>query len=325
MTIIHSDLHQPAKGHMILPAITSSLRNYWTNAERYQKFLYVCGGRLLLSAFFHTGVLIVTGGSLQGDVSWRKPIIFGEAFGVTCLSLAWVMTFLAKRQVLSWILVFIFGVASIGEVFLITMQQWRGVPSHFNTSTPFDATVYGLMGQFVILVEIVIVVMTIWTFISMDAPNSLKWSIRAGMLLLVAALFFGNLITQNGSNTFGEAGAMKIPHALSLHALQILPLMAWLMLLTDSSPNRRAWTVTLGTVGYIGIVAVSAFQAFNGIAPFDLSTGSGLLLGISLTAFAIASIMIFLSLLVKRRSVNEDDFPPRPKPEDSASALRSTP
>lgn len=279
----------------------SAVRGYWTYAEGYQKFLYLCGSLLLLSAFFHLGVLFLSAGSLQGDVSWRKPIVFGEAFGVTCFSLAWVMTFLAKRRVLGWVLAVVFGLASIGEVALITMQQWRGVPSHFNTSTPFDAAVFNGMGSLVILVELVIIVMTVWTLLSLDAPNSLKWTIRIGMLLLVVAQVFGQLIINNGSNTFGEAGAMKIPHALSLHALQVLPVMAWLLLFTNSSSSRRAWVATLGIVGYVGIVVVSAFQTFSGLAAFDLSIGSGLLLSLSLLVFAIASIMTLISLFDRQR------------------------
>ena len=39
------------------------LRGYWTRVERYQQFLYIMGAALVASAVFHTGVLLVTGGS----------------------------------------------------------------------------------------------------------------------------------------------------------------------------------------------------------------------------------------------------------------------
>lgn len=296
MSIIKSTGFWPGNHDVTTRTMRSVVRSYWTGAEGYQKFLYLCGGLLLLSAIFHLGVLLLSADSWQGDVSWRKPIVFGEAFGVTCISLAWVMTFLSKRRILGWILAAIFGIASMGEVALITMQQWRGVPSHFNTSTPFDAAVFSNMGLLVILVELITVVMTVWAFVTLDAPSSLKWTIRIGMLFLVVAQLFGNLIVSNGSNMFGEAGMLKIPHALALHALQILPLMAWLLLFTHCSPSRRTWAITLGTLGYIGVVAVSVFQTFNGKATFDLSIAPGLLLGISVLAFIAASIMTLWSL-----------------------------
>lgn len=293
---------RPANNDELAPrSVGEAIRVYWTTAAGYQKLLYLCGIVLLLSAFFHTGVLFVTGGSLDGDVSWRKPIVFGEAFGVTCISLAWVMTFLSKRRVLGWSLAVLFGVASLGEVALITMQQWRGVPSHFNTSTPFDAAVFNGMGMFVLVLEFVIVAMAVWSYFPMKAPNSLKWAIRAGMVMLVVAQIFGNLIVRNGSNMFGAAGAMKIPHALSLHALQILSLLVWLLLFTNASPRRQTRVVLLGAVGYSGVVAVSTYQTFSGLTLLDLSAAPGLLLGISLVAFTAAGIMTLRSLLAVQR------------------------
>ena len=39
-----------------------TLRHYWTDASGYQKFLYVVGTVLLVSAMFHLGMILVTGG-----------------------------------------------------------------------------------------------------------------------------------------------------------------------------------------------------------------------------------------------------------------------
>jgi hypothetical protein len=35
-------------------------------------------------------VLVVTGGSWEGPVSWRKPMSFGLSFGVTLATIGWV-------------------------------------------------------------------------------------------------------------------------------------------------------------------------------------------------------------------------------------------
>ena len=126
--------------------IREQLKKYWDEAESYQKLLYFTGFLLLASAIFHTVVLIVTGGTLKGDVSFRKAISFGEAFGLTAVSLAWFLTFVPKKRVIWWILSSIYAVATFVEVFLVTMQVWRGVPSHFNFSTPFDTVVFSIMG-----------------------------------------------------------------------------------------------------------------------------------------------------------------------------------
>ena len=258
----------------------ASVRGYWAQAESYQKFLYFIGFLLLVSAVFHTGVFIVTGGSLEGDISWRKPILFGESFGLTCLSVAWIMTFLPKWCVWGWLLAGALGLANFGEVFLVAMQQWRGVPSHFNSSTPFDAAVFFLMAILIMFAGILILMVTLLTFFALEAPPGLTWAIRVGMLLLVTGQVLGIPMIRLSSHTFGAAGAMKIPHALASHGAQVLPVLAWLLLFTNWNEIQRTGTVTVGAAGYAGLVVVSASQTFSGRAPFDLDLPTALVLGI---------------------------------------------
>ena len=284
----------------LIRAMRSSLQEYWAQAHSYQKFLYYLGALLLASAVFQSGVLLLTGGSLEGPISWRKPILFGEAFGLTTVSVAWVMTFLPKHRLRGWLLAISLGLASFGEVFLISLQQWRGVPSHFNFSTPLDTTIFNTMGLLVVFSEIVIIIVALWTFIALQAPRSLAWAIRLGMVLLVAGQVFGNLIITNGiskvldfqtgafnpaalatASIFGAAGSMKVPHALTLHGIELLPLLAWLLAFTNSSESRRTRIVILAAGGYTGLVVVNAFQTFSGLAPLDMTAIASIALGVS--------------------------------------------
>jgi hypothetical protein len=257
----------------------ASVRGYWTQAEGYQKFLYVAGFLLLASAVFHAGVVIVTGGSLEGDVSWRKPILFGESFGLTCISLAWVMTFLPKWRVMGWLLAGTLGLANLGEVFLVAMQQWRGVPSHFNNSTPFDAAVFLAMGLLILLTGAVTVILALASFVVLRAAPSFAWAIRVGLVLLVTGQFFGVPMIRLSTHTFGAAGNLKLIHALALHGAQVLPLLAWFAGFANWTETRRTATVLAGAVGYVALVGISALQAFNGRAPLDLPLGAVLVLG----------------------------------------------
>jgi hypothetical protein len=300
----------------LIRAMASTVRTYWTQAEGYQKFLYVIGALFLLSGLFHAGVLLVTGGSLAGPISWRKPIIFGFSVGVTCLSIGWVLAFLPKHRLIGWLLSGTLGISFLVEVFLIDMQQWRGVPSHFNYSTPFDAVVFNIMGTMIVLVEIVVVVVALWTFFSLKAPLSLAWAIRLGMVLLVVSQIFGNLIIANGipqvldfqtgefiregvnsAYIFGAAGSMKVPHALTLHAIQVLPLLAFLLLFTNWSESRRLAAVIVAAAGYTGLVVVSTYQTFSGLTLFDISLLPGLGFGIS----AVNLIVVYAAALVGLR------------------------
>lgn len=291
----------------------ASVRDYWVQAEAYQKFIYLIAGIFVVSGLFHSGVGLATSGSWEGDISWRKPIIFSFSFGVTCLSLGWVMTFLPKRQVIGWLLMGIFGLTSLAEVFLISMQQWRGVPSHFNLTTPFDEAVFGWMGMMVNFIALVILIITLWALFALRASASFGWAIRVGLILLVAGQVLGYLIVSNGTtqlmeqtgqapNIFGVAGVMKMPHAIALHGIQILPFLAWILLFTTLSDSRRTQMVAIASGGYIGLVLVSTWQTFSGLAPFDLNLIASLILGLSATLLGGVYMAAFLSLVRKQLS-----------------------
>lgn len=274
----------------------ASLAGYWREAAGYQKFLYRVGGLLLASAAFHAVVLVVTGGSLAGDVSWRKPILFGESFGLTTVTVAWVMGFLPRWRLPGWMLAAVLGVSYLYEVGWVSFQQWRGVPSHFNNNTPFDQSLFAVAGGFIGLAGLVLLTVTLLAFLGLRAAPSLAWAVRLGLLLLLAGQVFGLLIIRNDGPVLGAAGAMKVPHALALHGAQVLPLLAWLLLFTRWSEPRRTGVVLLGALGYILLVVFGAVQAFAGRAPLDLTLGSmlGLVAGAVLCAGAYGTALLGL-------------------------------
>ena len=195
----------------------------FTGVPAWQRFAYWCAALLVLAGLFHVGVFLSDGGPWEGPLSWRKPIVFGLSFGVTVATLAWVLGFLHPRRAVAWVVVGVLAVASVGEVALISLQTWRGVPSHFNNSTPFDETVFSLMGMLVTVLVVLTVLVTVWSFFRLDAPAGLALAIRAGLVLMLVGQAVGVQMILEGGNTFGTAGALKVPHALTLHAVQVLP------------------------------------------------------------------------------------------------------
>ncbi|MGH9053776.1 MAG: hypothetical protein ACRDWX_12305 [Acidimicrobiia bacterium] len=170
------------------------------------------------------------------------------------------------------------------------MQQWRRVASHFNRVTAFDETVFALMGVSIIFVALVIVAVTGWSFLSLEAPLSLAWAIRIGLLFLLLSQTVGGAMIDNDSNTFGAAGAAKVPHALTLHAVQVLPALAWVLGFADLDERTRLRVVGVGALGYGSISAVAMLQAFGGRATFDLLP--------SLTTLLVAGVGLLLSATV---------------------------
>src|SRR5438093_12657903 len=130
------------------------------------------------------------GRRLGGPVSWRKPIEFGISGGITTLSLAAVMSRLPRTRWLAWPCAVAISLFVL-ETLLIDLQTWRGVPSHFNFDTGFDAAVFSTMGTLIAFVSLGIIVMTIWSFTSLRGPGSTALAIRAGLVFLVIGQLLG--------------------------------------------------------------------------------------------------------------------------------------
>lgn len=285
----------------LLSAVRDQFRHLWQGRRPYQTAAIAVGGLLIMSGIFHFGVFLVQGGPWQGPVSWRKPVTFGLSFGLTTATLGWLVGYLRHSRPLA-VAVWILAVASLIEVFLVSLQQWRGVPSHFNETTPFDAMVFNLMGLTVSLISLCILFFVIKSFREVRSDSGMALAVRASLALLFVGQFFGLAIILNGRerdnrpgatdlNIFGAAGVMKLPHAVSMHAIQVLPLLALLLTLTKLEDSQRRRVVATAAAGYFGIVAVSALQTFSGLAPFDLTAFAA--------AIALVSVGLLLTALLK--------------------------
>ena len=311
----------------LIDTMWASLRVYWTEAESYQKLTYMVGGLMFVSALFHTGVFLFDDMPWEGAVSWRKAIVFGVSLGSTLLSLAWVLNFLPKRRRLNWGLMGILSVSMSVEYGLIVMQVWRGVPSHFNYTTPFDVAVFAMMGIMIAIFGLICLVITGMVLFTMNGSSSMVWAIRLGLLILALSQFIGYMIVQNGTaqafsesgqyirdvtetaSTFGAAGNIKVPHAITLHALQVLPILAWLLLFSTWRERQRLLAVLIAGAGYIGLVAVTLIQTFSGHATFDLSLLTFFLLAISV-ATIIGPYLAALWALQQAVTTNERRYAP---------------
>ncbi|MPZ61866.1 MAG: hypothetical protein GEU93_11330 [Propionibacteriales bacterium] len=169
------------------------------------------------------------------------------------------------------------------------MQRWRGVASHFNEDTSFDATVFALMGMLVGLVALVIVAITVWTFARLDAPASLVFAIRIGLVLMLLSQVVGVQMIVEGGNTFGDQGALKVPHAFTLHAVQVLPGLALLLLASDFIERRRIEVLAVGAAGYTVLISSTMVQTYSGRSPLDIGilASTLVLLGLGLLAVSV--------------------------------------
>jgi len=222
---------------------------------------YGVGALLIVSGLVHLAILLGSGGSWSGPLSLRKPMVFGLSFGITLITMTWVTSFLNLRDRVRAAFVSVFGAASVLETGLVTLQAWRGVPSHFNVATAFDALVTrGLAGGGVVLV-LEIVALTVVAFRPNTAvPASLRLAVQVGFVLLSAAMVVGGVMigigmrqvfAGNAAQAYATGGALKPTHAITMHGILVLPVVGKLLAATDWSEERQLQMMRLVATGYV--------------------------------------------------------------------------
>jgi hypothetical protein len=180
---------------VVSPARTGSLwaalGGWWVGARGYQRLASVVGAGLILVGLAHAALWALAGGSASGAVSWRKPTTFGISFGLTTVTLAWVATYLPVRRAIGWTAAGLLGAAVSYEVAGVVVQHARGVPAHFNDTTPLDERLF-IAGAVMVAVAIgVIAAMTLAAFVRTSAPAPMAVAIRWGLVGLLAAQLTG--------------------------------------------------------------------------------------------------------------------------------------
>jgi hypothetical protein len=285
----------------------TSLSGYWRQARPPQRFAAVVGVTLIAVGLGHLAAWLLVGGTWAGPVSFRKPTTFGISFGLTTITLAWVAGQLQISDRTRWLLLGPLAVADTYEVVWVSVQRWRGVASHFNFATPLDTWLFLAGGVAIAVTVTVIVVLTVLAFTAMRATPSMTLAIRAGLLILLVAQAVGGWMVQHGVGpasdgatigltTFGAAGVMKVPHAVAIHAIQVLPALAWLLSFAAIAERRRVSLVGTAILGYVALVVVSLIQTATGMAPLDVGVATGVLylLGIGLLGIAFVAALLAL-------------------------------
>ncbi|WP_298461923.1 hypothetical protein [uncultured Cellulomonas sp.] len=272
-------------------AVVAQLRDALADAvprTGYARALAGVGLLLLAAGVVHAAVWLADGTPWEGAVSWRKPILFCVSFGLFALSAAWVQHVLPRSALAGWTTTGLVAVGGLGEVGLISAQQWRGTASHFNVLTSTDATVFILMGVTIGIFGAGTVLLAAWVVrrLRHPAPTVLAVVVGLGLVLLASALG-GDLMGRGMSYVathdavpsavvVGAAGSGKLAHAVALHGLQVLGVLALLLGRSGLSPTARTRSMVLGATGYVALTALVIGQAYAGRAPLDLTPATGL-------------------------------------------------
>ena len=241
--------------------------------------LYLSAAIMIILGLAHVPIYLLSGESWEGPISWRKPILFGTSTGLTVWSVGYVMPRLrhiSGDRLLAWM----FSIALLIEVVLITMQKWRGEASHFNYSTPLNATVAYTMLVMISFATIVIVYLTVRSLKYLDVTPDVRMAINSGFVFLVLSCIIGFVISDYGNHEaaignnpsiFGQAGVTKFPHGVAIHAIQIFPAACWVLGLIGIPMNWRKRIVWGLIIFMAAMLAFSIAQTLRGKARYDLT------------------------------------------------------
>jgi hypothetical protein len=244
---------------------------------------------MVLSLAVCSALLAVDSRALDnGDPVWLKPMRFSLAFAVQLLTMAWLAR-LGRGVGEPLHRAFVAGLwlqcaAAVVEWLCIAVQAARGVHSHFNYATFLDHAVFTVMGWGTAGL-LAGMIACIWGVARSRPEPLVKQLLLGAQVLAVLGALAGVLMVMPtadqrvllgqgqrlawiGGTTVGVPSGQMLPffrwdlisgdwravHFVGLHALQVLPLLAWLS-------GRVAHTRQVVRFAKVGAWAYAAFFA----------------------------------------------------------------
>src|SRR5688572_11769438 len=290
--------------------------------------LWQTDARLTAVGFAMLGLLAATGVALlvdprdvMGAPAWMKPAKFAASIAIYTLTLAWIFTYLPEwsrtRRIVSWVT----AVTLVLEIVIIDVQAWRGTTSHFNVGTLLDGILFSIMGVAIVVQTLTAIAVAVALWRQRVADAAMGWALRFGMTITIVGAMSGGLMTQPtraqldsaragnrmtvaGAHTVGapdggpglpvtgwsrEHGDLRVAHFLGLHAIQMLPLLAFVFVRRQWHEARRVRVVWTLSASYVSLFALLVWQALRGqsvLAP-DITTAIAFGLWAALTMSAV--------------------------------------
>jgi len=250
----------------------------------------LAGGAALSALFLAVALvgLLVDDRVITGVPAWLKPAKFGVSIVVYLLTLRWVLSHVQGHRRTVGLITGVVVVALVVELAVIGGQVVRGTTSHFNFSTSLDGALFSLMGVMISLVFLATLAAGVLVLrrrgLDAGLAAGLRWGIGVSLVgMAQAGLMIANTgSSPSGGHTVGAPdggpgmpltgwslahGDLRIGHFVGLHAMQLLPLLAWVLATrTGLGERSRARLVRVAGVATLGLVVLLSWQALRGQA-----------------------------------------------------------
>lgn len=211
-----------------------------------------------------------------GISAYIKPIKFSLSTTFYAWTMAWFCYYLPQfnTKLFAWSTIVLLGF----EILYILFQAAQGKASHFNLSNPFYSFMYGLMAIAASMVTIYTAYIGILFFKEPlpQLPTYYSLAIKLGIVLFVIFSFQGFAMGSRLTHTIGAAdggkgipffnwsltaGDLRVAHFVGMHALQVLPLLAYYLL-------KDVKVISLAASLYALLAFTTWYMALKGRSPF---------------------------------------------------------
>ena len=139
----------------------------------------------------------IVNSTINGPVSFRKAITFAETGWLMCWATGFVLGYLNNARWQQWVIIAGFFQFALLETFLVSLQAWRSVPSHYNFATLFDTVVFSVMGVGSAIYLVGMIVLLVALFGPNQLTPSLRLAFRSGTLLMIIGGLIGYFMMMN--------------------------------------------------------------------------------------------------------------------------------
>jgi len=241
---------------------------YWTGWFH----VALLAAMMLVAPFDHRTVM--------GLNPWMKPMKFAASIAIYAWTVAWLLGLVPGPRWARWLVSRGIGVSMVAEILCIALQAGRGTTSHYNISTPFDRVVFNTMGGMILLNTLLVALLLV--LFSRPRPAlapSYRWGIRLGLAVFLAGSLVGAAMILHQAHTVGapdgglglplvnwstRAGDLRVSHLLGLHALQVFPLVGWILSRKVPSPRAATAATVMFAFVYTVLFVLTFAQARAG-------------------------------------------------------------
>jgi len=218
--------------------------------------------------------------TLDGVPVWVKPAKFSVSFLVHFATLAIIVALMSPENAelptvagVGWVLAAVF----VAEMAYLIFQAAQAQHSHFNDTTSFHSMMYSLMGVgAVVLIALPVVIAWLAKGDIAFGPATQSGIWWGAIISFVLTVIIGGYLGGNGSHFVGdqsdpelvlpffgwstEVGDLRPAHFLSLHALQVLPLIG----LWADRTDQGITTIWVASFIYSALTVALFIQALFG-------------------------------------------------------------